>query len=83
MIMKRLLLLSTMKLDKIFLDSTYNTTYTILYNVFQASLLTAARCFAYVKFLFNHYNQSFVFKCAKNCAARIASTVQKKLAFNG
>lgn len=68
-----------MKLDKVYFDSTYNTIYTIVYNVFLVAYLAAIRCVSLVKAIFVDYNVNYIFFCVQKCTSHIAKTVTKKV----
>lgn len=72
-----------MKLSKVFLDSAYNTTHTILYNVFMAASISAAKCLVYMERIFSHFNEGFIMSCFALCSRRIARVVQDSLKSDG
>ncbi|XKL65517.1 hypothetical protein PGB90_008937 [Kerria lacca] len=76
---KKLLRTCSLKLHKLYFNTEYNTTYSILYNVYQTASLSAARYFAFITRIFTHYNKMFIFNCLWNCSLRISQIVLRKL----
>ncbi|XP_065200194.1 telomerase reverse transcriptase-like isoform X2 [Planococcus citri] len=78
-LMRRLLLFCTMKVDKIYFDCTYNSIDTVAYNVFLLAYLAAIRCVSMMKAIFTNYNRKYIFDCVEKCTFRLSKAVSKKV----
>ena len=75
---QRLPLWAELNLKAPFFDPLYNSSLTILCNVFQSANLTAARVIAFIEVLFQRYNHAFISEQIFRTAARITTSVLER-----